>query len=76
MPSGVFRPYAGVTTAVLIFSKGGSTEAIWFYDMEHDGYSLDDRRQKVFENDIPDLLECWRHRRDPKFQQKRRDASA
>jgi len=71
MPSGVFRPYAGVSTAVLLFTKGGTTEKIWFYDMEHDGYSLDDKRQKVAQNDIPDVLECWTHRRDAKFQQKR-----
>jgi len=71
MPSGVFRPYAGVSTAVLLFTKGGTTEKIWFYDMEHDGYSLDDKRQKVAENDIPDVLDCWSHRRDTKFQQKR-----
>src|SRR5580658_1102286 len=71
MPAGVFRPYAGVSTAVLLFTKGGTTERIWFYDMEHDGYSLDDKRQKVPENDITDLLECWNHRRDAKFQQKR-----
>jgi type I restriction enzyme M protein len=71
MPSGVFRPYAGVSTAVLLFTKGGTTEKIWFYDMEHDGYSLDDKRQKVAESDIPDVLECWSHRRDTKFQQKR-----
>lgn len=69
MPAGVFRPYAGVSAAVLLFTKGGTTEKIWFYDMEHDGYSLDDKRQKVSENDIPDLLECWQHRRDTKFQQ-------
>ena len=71
MPSGVFRPYAGVSTAVLLFTKGGTTEKIWFYDIEHDGYSLDDKRQKVPENDIPDVLDCWSHRRDVKFQQKR-----
>ena len=71
MPSGVFRPYAGVSTAVLLFTKGGTTEKIWFYDMEHDGYSLDDKRQKVSESDIPDLLNCWSHRREAKFQQKR-----
>ncbi len=71
MPSGVFRPYAGVSTAVLLFTKGGTTERIWFYDMEHDGYSLDDKRQKVAENDIPDVLGCWTQRRDVKFQQKR-----
>ncbi len=64
MPSGVFRPYAGVSTAVLLFTKGGTTENIWFYDMEHDGYSLDDKRQKVAANDIPDVLDCWTHRWD------------
>ena len=71
MPSGVFRPYAGVSTAVLVFTKGGTTERIWFYDMEHDGFSLDDKRQKMPESDIPDLLECWQHRHDVKFSQKR-----
>jgi type I restriction enzyme M protein len=71
MSSGVFRPYAGVSTAVLFFTKGGTTDKIWFYDMEHDGYSLDDKRQKVTESDIPDVLECWNHRRDVKFQAKR-----
>jgi type I restriction enzyme M protein len=70
-PSGVFRPYAGVSTAVLLFTKGASTERIWCYDMEHDGFSLDDKRQRVPENDIPDLLACWQHRHDPKFQKQR-----
>ncbi len=46
MPSGVFKPYAGVSTAILIFTKGGETENVWFYDMESDGYSLDDKRAK------------------------------
>ena len=71
MPSGVFRPYAGVSTAVLLFTKGASTERIWFYEMEHDGFSLDDKRQRVPENDIHDLLACWQHRHDPKFQKQR-----
>ncbi|MFZ1933811.1 MAG: N-6 DNA methylase [Thermoguttaceae bacterium] len=71
MPSGVFRPYAGVSTAVLVFTKAAATERIWFYDMEHDGFSLDDKRQHVPENDIPDLLACWQHRHDTKFQKKR-----
>jgi|CXWL01.1.fsa_nt_gi type I restriction enzyme M protein len=71
MPGGVFRPYAGVSTAVLVFTKGSSTEKVWFYDMEHDGFSLDDKRQKVAESDIPDLLDCWKQRRNAKFQQKR-----
>jgi len=71
MPGGIFRPYAGVSTAVLIFTKGGTTEKIWFYDMGHDGFSLDDKRQRVPENDIPDILECWKHRRETKFAQTR-----
>ena len=56
MPSGVFKPYAGVSTAVLVFVKGGSTEKVWFYDMEADGYSLDDKRNRQEKNDIPDIL--------------------
>src|SRR6266496_3112510 len=71
MPSGVFRPYAGVSTAVMIFTKGSTTDRIWFYDMEHDGFSLDDKRQRVAENDIPDILKCWKHRREATFAQKR-----
>ncbi len=71
MPSGVFRPYTPVSAAVLVFTKGATSDRIWFYDMEHDGFSLDDKRQKVLENDIPDVLDCWAHRRDPSFQQKR-----
>ncbi len=67
MPSGVFKPYAGVSTAVLIFVKGGTTDNIWFYDMAHDGFSLDDKRTRVPENDIPDLLACWRNRHDSTF---------
>src|SRR5207302_2023866 len=47
MPSGVFKPYAGVSTAFLIFTKGGKTERVWFYKMESDGLSLDDKREKV-----------------------------
>src|SRR6266508_2947587 len=71
MPSGVFKPYAGVSTSVLFFTKGSTTEKIWFYDMEHDGFSLDDKRQRVPDNDIPDILECWKHRREAMFAQKR-----
>lgn len=67
MPSGVFKPYAGVSTAVLFFTRGAQTKDIWFYDMEHDGFSLDDKRTKVDENDIPDILECWKKRADKKF---------
>jgi len=71
MPSGVFKPYAGVSTAVLIFTKGGATDKIWFYDMANDGLSLDDKRAKVAENDIPDILECWRNRKNEEFHQSR-----
>jgi type I restriction enzyme M protein len=71
MPSGVFRPYAGVSTAVVVFTKGAATEKIWFYDMEHDGFSLDDKRQRASENDIPDILDCWNNRHEPKFATKR-----
>jgi type I restriction enzyme M protein len=67
MPGGVFKPYAGVSTAVLLFTRGAKTDRIWFYDMAHDGFSLDDKRQPVTENDIPDILECWRHRHDADF---------
>ncbi len=58
MPSGVFKPYAGVSTAVIFFTKTGTggTDNVWFYDMEADGYSLDDKRNEIKENDIPDLL--------------------
>jgi type I restriction enzyme M protein len=65
MPAGVFRPYAGVSTAVLIFSKGGRTEHVWYYDMQADGYSLDDKRGRIAANDIPDVVARWRVR-DPK----------
>ncbi|WP_428910701.1 type I restriction-modification system subunit M [Niallia sp. Krafla_26] len=58
MPSGVFKPYAGVSTAIMIFTKTGvgGTDKIWFYDMKADGYSLDDKRLPVKENDIPDII--------------------
>ena len=67
MPSGVFKPYAGVSTAVLFFTRGAQTKDIWFYDMAHDGFSLDDKRQAVEENDIPDVLKCWENRNNKKF---------
>lgn len=58
MPSGVFKPYAGVSTAIIIFTKtgAGGTDKVWFYDMQADGYSLDDKRNPVEENDIPDIV--------------------
>jgi len=67
MPSGVFKPYAGVSTAILFLTRGGRTERIWFYDMAHDGFSLDDKRTPVAENDIPDMVDCWKQRNDKKF---------
>lgn len=56
MPSGVFKPYAGVSTAILFFTKGGKTDKIWLYDMHADGFSLDDKRIPIKENDISDIL--------------------
>lgn len=66
MPAGVFKPYAGVSTAALIFVKGGRTEHVWYYDMQADGLSLDDKREKVAENDIPDIIARWRARNPKK----------
>ena len=58
MPSGVFQPYSGVSTAILIFTKtnSGGTDKVWFYDMKADGYSLDQKRNEVAESDIPDII--------------------
>ena len=63
MPSGVFKPYAGVSTAVLIFTKTGhgGTDKVWFYDMKADGFSLDDKRSETKENDIPDIINRFRN---------------
>lgn len=63
MPSGVFKPYAGVSTAILIFTKigHGGTDQVWFYDMKADGFSLDDKRTEVKENDIPDIIQRFRN---------------
>ena len=67
MPSGVFKPYAGVSTAILLFTRtdSGGTDNVWFYDMQADGFSLDDKRDQVDDNDIPDLIASWQNR-DPK----------
>lgn len=77
MPSGVFKPYAGVSTAVLIFNKTncGGTDKVWFYDMKADGFSLDDKRSPIADNDIPDVVarfknleaEANRSRKDQSF---------
>ena len=63
MPSGVFQPYSGVSTAILIFTKtnSGGTDKVWFYDMRADGYSLDQKRTEVTENDIPDVVRRFHH---------------
>ena len=63
MPSGVFKPYAGVSTAVLIFTKTGTggTDNVWFYDMKADGLSLDDKRAEIPENDIPDIIARYKN---------------
>ena len=76
MPSGVFKPYAGVSTAVLIFTKtnAGGTDNVWFYDMHADGYSLDDKRSEVKENDILDIIERF-HKLDDETDRKRTEQS-
>jgi type I restriction enzyme M protein len=66
MPSGVFKPYAGVSTAVLFFTKGEPTKEVWFYDMENDGFSLDDKRAQIEKNDIPDIIERFKNRQKEK----------
>ncbi len=60
LPAGVFKPYAGVSTAILLFTKGGRTEHVWFYDVQADGYSLDDKRDPTpAQNDLPDVRAKW-----------------
>jgi type I restriction enzyme M protein len=74
MPSGVFRPYAGVSTAILMFTRtdSGGTDKVWFYDMHNDGFSLDDKREPTKDNDIPDILQRWSRR----FKEKQTDRKA
>jgi type I restriction enzyme M protein len=62
LPSGVFKPYAGVSTGILVFTKGGRTDGVFFYDVQADGYSLDDKRDPVEANDLPGCLSAWRTR--------------
>ena len=64
MPSGVFKPYAGVSTAILIFTKtnSGGTDKVWFYDMQNDGFTLNDNRTPIDENDIPDIIASYKNR--------------
>ena len=74
MPSGVFKPYAGVSTAIIIFTKtsDGGTDKVWFYDMTADGFSLDDQRQTVKENDIPDIIKRFDNRNSKEEQERAR----
>jgi len=78
LPSGVFKPYAGVSTAILIFTKGGTTENVWFYNVESDGYTLDDKRAKLKlkngDNDYGDIQEVLTKykTRDPKKENDRK----
>ncbi len=76
MPSGVFKPYAGVSTAILIFTKtgAGGTDRVWFYDMKADGFTLDDKRSEMDENDIPDIVERF-HSLDKEVDRKRTEQS-
>lgn len=64
LPSGVFKPYAGVSTGILVFTKGGRTDHVFFYDVHADGFSLDDKRNPTPENDLPNALQAW-HKSNP-----------
>ena len=72
LPSGVFKPYAGVSTGILVFTKGGHTDNVFFYDVEADGFSLDDKRDQVEANDLPDCVARWLAR-DPKVDTDRKE---
>jgi type I restriction enzyme M protein len=76
MPSGVFKPYAGVSTAIMLFTKtgAGGTDNVWFYDMQADGLSLDDKRQPIEDNDIPDIVNRY-HDLENEKNRKRTDKS-
>ena len=73
LPSGVFKPYAGVATAIMIFTKDGQTDDVFFYDVEADGFSLDDKRNPVTENDLPDAVAQWQAWSDGKGRRKLKD---
>lgn len=76
MPSGVFKPYAGVSTAIMVFTKtgAGGTDKVWFYDMKADGYSLDDKRQPINDNDIDDIIKRY-HELENEVDRKRTEQS-
>lgn len=73
LPSGVFKPYAGVSTAIIVFTKGGKTDNVFYYDVQTDGFSLDDKRESIPDkNDLPDLIDRWK-KRNPKKDTNRTD---
>ncbi|HAE39373.1 MAG TPA: DNA methyltransferase [Candidatus Riflebacteria bacterium] len=76
LPAGVFKPYAGVSTGIMIFTKTGTggTDNVWFYDMQADGYSLDDKRTEISDNDIHDVIKRW-HNIEAESKRKRTDKS-
>ncbi|MBF6620537.1 MAG: SAM-dependent DNA methyltransferase [Patulibacter sp.] len=77
LPSGVFRPYAGVSTAILFFTKtdSGGTDEVWFYDVQADGFSLDDKRNPIETTDLPDVLQRWKARDTTERDRARTDRS-
>ncbi len=77
LPSGVFKPYSGVSTAILFFTKtnSGGTDEVWFYDIRADGFSLDDKRNPVEANDVPDVLARWKQRNGTERKRARTDQS-
>jgi type I restriction enzyme M protein len=77
LPSGVFKPYAGVSTAILCFTRtnSGGTDQVWFYDVQADGFSLDDKRNSIEANDLPDVLDRWTSRTSTERDRARTDQS-
>ena len=77
MPAGVFLPYSNVSTAILVFTKtnAGGTDKVWFYDMKADGFSLDQKRNEVIENDIPDIISRFHDRKGVEMNRKRTEQS-
>jgi len=77
LPSGVFRPYAGVSTAILFFTRtdSGGTDSVWFYDVRADGFSLDDKRNPIQANDLPDVLARWSERAGSELSRERTEQS-
>lgn len=74
LPSGVFKPYAGVSTGILVFTKGGRTDDVFFYDVEADGFSLDDKRDPIEANDLPGCLTAWRNREPSQLSDRKQKA--